>query len=109
MRCVTLLGFNYRIQTEVYMRCRKTALHMKVSNLQEKYAQHKKNARKLIIITQHQLIIIDMADITMCEGEGCEIKDTCYRHKAKPSIFLQAYFEPPIKDSVCEYYWNFEG
>ena len=49
-----------------------------------------------------------MADITMCEGKGCERKQTCYRHKAKPSIFLQAYFEPPIKGSGCEYYLNFE-
>ena len=51
-----------------------------------------------------------MADITMCEGKGCEIKDTCYRYKAKPNKHRQSYFmEPPIKDSVCEYYWNFEG
>jgi hypothetical protein len=48
-----------------------------------------------------------MADITMCEGEGCEIKDTCYRYKAKPGIFLQAYFKPLIKNLGCEYYWEF--
>ena len=49
-----------------------------------------------------------MADITMCEGKGCERKHTCYRHKAKPSIFLQSYFEPTIKGSGCEYYLNFK-
>ncbi|MEJ6791997.1 MAG: hypothetical protein QNK89_04490 [Lacinutrix sp.] len=59
-----------------------------------------------IIITQHQLIIV-MADITMCEGKGCESKYTCYRHKAEPSKYRQSYFmESPIKDSGCEYYWN---
>ena len=51
-----------------------------------------------------------MADITMCEGKGCECKHTCYRHKAKPNKHRQSYFmESPIKDSGCEYYWNFEG
>lgn len=51
-----------------------------------------------------------MADITMCEGKGCGSKNTCYRHKAEPNIFTQSYFmESPIKDSVCEYYWKFEG
>jgi len=51
-----------------------------------------------------------MADITMCKGKGCESKHTCYRYKAEPNIFKQAYFiESPIKDSGCEYYWNIEG
>ena len=51
-----------------------------------------------------------MADITMCEGKGCKSKNTCYRYKAEPNIFRQAYFiESPIKDSGCEYYWNFES
>ena len=50
-----------------------------------------------------------MADITMCEGRGCEIKHTCYRHKAEPNKYRQSYFtESPIKDSGCEYYWSFE-
>ena len=51
-----------------------------------------------------------MADITMCEGKRCKSKHTCYRYKAEPNIFRQSYFmESPIKDSVCEYYWKFEG
>jgi len=33
-----------------------------------------------------------MADITMCEGKGCESKNTCYRFTAKPSKFRQSYF-----------------
>ena len=48
-----------------------------------------------------------MADITMCEGKGCESKNTCYRFTAKPSKFRQSYFiTTPIKDKGCEYYWN---
>ncbi len=47
-----------------------------------------------------------MADISMCEGEGCKVKRTCYRFTAKPSEY-QSYFTPsPIEDKGCEYYWN---
>jgi hypothetical protein len=49
-----------------------------------------------------------MPDISMCEGTGCLIKETCYRYTAEPSI-RQSYFRSPsyissIED--CEYYWN---
>lgn len=48
-----------------------------------------------------------MADITMCEGEGCECKFTCYRFTAKPNEYRQSYFmESPIKNNGCEYYIN---
>lgn len=33
----------------------------------------------------------DMADITKCTGEGCPIKDTCYRHTA-PNSEQQSWF-----------------
>ena len=47
-----------------------------------------------------------MADISMCEGNGCEVKNTCYRFTAKPSEY-QSYFTPtPIENEGCEYYWN---
>ena len=47
-----------------------------------------------------------MPDITMCEGEGCKTKNTCYRFTAKPSD-RQSYFQgSPIKNNVCDYYWN---
>ena len=51
-----------------------------------------------------------MPDITMCPGNSCPKKDTCYRHTAKPSM-LQSYFtETPfaiIQDNFeCEYYWD---
>jgi len=47
-----------------------------------------------------------MADISMCEGEGCDVKNTCYRFTTKPSEY-QSYFTPtPIENEGCEYYWN---
>jgi hypothetical protein len=49
-----------------------------------------------------------MPDISMCEGTGCPIKETCYRFTAKPSEYRQSYISvPPFKkDKTCEYYWN---
>jgi len=48
-----------------------------------------------------------MADITMCDGVGCETKFTCYRFTAKKNEFRQSYFmETPIKNNRCEYYIN---
>lgn len=45
-----------------------------------------------------------MPDITLCKGEGCKIKETCYRFKAKPSEY-QAYFVvSPIKYDKCDYF-----
>lgn len=45
-----------------------------------------------------------MPDITHCLGDGCPMKETCYRAQAKPSM-LQSYFsEVPFKDELCEYY-----
>jgi hypothetical protein len=51
------------------------------------------------------------ADITMCSGQDCPIKEKCYRFTAPKSTILQSYFaEPPGKteDSkfVCEMYWG---
>lgn len=42
-----------------------------------------------------------MPDITMCKGGECPLKDTCYRHTAKPYSVGQSWFEPPYdKDDV---------
>ena len=44
--------------------------------------------------------------LSMCNGDGCEVKHSCYRFTAKPSEY-QSYFAPsPIEDKGCEYYWN---
>ncbi len=46
-----------------------------------------------------------MADITMCSGVGCPLKEKCYRFKAIPCEFRQSYFtEPPLKNGKCEYF-----
>ena len=59
-----------------------------------------------------------MPDITMCTGEGCKLKETCYRYKATPDEFRQVYFaEVPyqnIKTSVlplgkCNHYWEYNN
>jgi hypothetical protein len=55
-----------------------------------------------------------MADITMCNGYGCNMKETCYRYKAKACEYGQSYFvNAPHKDKVdednntiCYEYWE---
>lgn len=49
-----------------------------------------------------------MADITMCHGEGCPQKESCYRYLATPNEYWQSYFtNPPIEaDGNCEYFWE---
>ena len=52
-------------------------------------------------------MLLTMADITMCEGVGCESKLTCYRFTAPENKYRQTYFkETPIVNGGCEYYWN---
>jgi hypothetical protein len=51
-----------------------------------------------------------MADITMCEGKGCEMKENCLRYKATPSEFMQSYFfTAPNKGLECDYYWEIKN
>jgi hypothetical protein len=47
-----------------------------------------------------------MPDITMCWGDNCPIKETCYRYTATPSKWRQSYFaETPIKeDNTCDHF-----
>jgi len=50
-----------------------------------------------------------MADIRMCSGKNCPLKDRCYRHNAPVNEFRQSYFgkEPFSKeDDSCEYFWR---
>jgi len=49
-----------------------------------------------------------MPDISMCPGEGCPKKESCYRYLAEPDQWRQAYFTtPPVKeDGTCDYYWK---
>jgi hypothetical protein len=50
-----------------------------------------------------------MPDITMCNGEGCPLKKTCYRFTAKPTPEWQSWFtEIPYdhENSGCVHYWQ---
>ena len=49
---------------------------------------------------------IKMPDIAMCDGEGCPIKEQCWRFMA-PADRWQSYFgAPPMKEEGCEYFWD---
>jgi len=51
-----------------------------------------------------------MADITMCSGIGCRVKDKCYRFTAVRCEFQDVWENPPleVKDDVlvCEMFWG---
>ena len=47
-----------------------------------------------------------MPDITMCKGENCPLKQTCYRYNAKPSDYQSYFMEPPVDNGKCEYFWR---
>lgn len=48
-----------------------------------------------------------MADITMCKGVGCPVKEKCYRHTAPESELWQSWFaDSPIEDGKCDMYWG---
>jgi len=45
-----------------------------------------------------------MPDITMCTGEGCPKKETCYRFTAIPGRYQSFFVAPPYKDGDCPRY-----
>lgn len=50
-----------------------------------------------------------MPDISKCTGEGCPLKNKCYRHTATDSKHRQAYFVvvPFNKDKeTCSHFWE---
>lgn len=47
-----------------------------------------------------------MADITKCNGNGCDKKESCYRFTAPASNWQSYFSETPIKDGKCENYWE---
>lgn len=52
-----------------------------------------------------------MADITMCEGKDCPLKENCYRFKANVNEIYQSYFvEIPYnkEKQECEEFWKRE-
>ena len=47
-----------------------------------------------------------MADICMCKGTNCPVKEDCYRYTAKADEYQSYFVDAPIKDGKCEYYWG---
>jgi hypothetical protein len=48
-----------------------------------------------------------MADITMCSGECCMVKNKCYRHTAPWNEYRQSMFtDVPGKDRDCSQFWE---
>lgn len=48
-----------------------------------------------------------MADITLCKGINCPIKEQCKRYTSTPNPMYQSYFtESPIKDGKCDMFWG---
>ena len=46
-----------------------------------------------------------MLDITMCNGEHCPLKESCYRHKATPDHYQSYFVDIPLKeDGTCEHF-----
>lgn len=48
-----------------------------------------------------------MPDITMCDNKTCPLRKLCYRFKAIPFEYWQAFahFEPK-NDKECDYFWD---
>jgi len=47
-----------------------------------------------------------MTDIAKCTGEGCPLKETCYRFTAPAEMYQSFFVNVPIKNGQCEYYWK---
>lgn len=48
-----------------------------------------------------------MPDITMCNGDNCPLKETCYRFTATPDEFRQTYFtDAPYNRGECSYHYK---
>ena len=49
-----------------------------------------------------------MADISKCEGVGCNKKETCYRFLLPANQYRQSYIQPEAQNGGCDYYWPTE-
>jgi len=50
-----------------------------------------------------------MSDITMCSGNGCDLKLKCHRYTANSSVWQSFFSNPPIKDDKCDMFWGNES
>ena len=48
-----------------------------------------------------------MPDISMCKGNGCPIKENCYRYKAIPEQCQSFFLQPPYdhEKKECMAFW----
>lgn len=50
-----------------------------------------------------------MPDISMCRNIECKLHDNCYRFKAEPNPYWQAYAQfEPYENGECDYFWNYD-
>ena len=49
-----------------------------------------------------------MTDISKCCGEGCKLRDTCFRYLAEPSEYQSYLTIAPSSDTECVMYWKCE-
>ncbi|MBO6179436.1 MAG: hypothetical protein J6O04_09695 [Selenomonadaceae bacterium] len=47
-----------------------------------------------------------MADITMCRGENCDVREKCYRYTAPVSRYWQSVFAETPTGKPCEHFWD---
>ena len=50
-----------------------------------------------------------MADITMCKGDGCIIRDKCYRYTGPVNPYKQSVFSPIMMGKPCKHFWDNTG
>lgn len=45
--------------------------------------------------------------MSMCKGNECPLKETCYRHKAVSNGAMQSYIDSPYnaEEKKCDFYW----
>lgn len=46
-----------------------------------------------------------MPDISMCRNKECDLRLRCYRYRAKPNEFRQAYGTFYPIQGKCNYFW----
>ncbi len=49
-----------------------------------------------------------MPDITMCLGNGCPMKEQCYRYRAIPNR-VQSYMHAPHEMGICSMFWDIDN
>ena len=47
-----------------------------------------------------------MADITKCRGDGCPLKEQCYRYTARDDSYQYYFTEVPFREGRCDMYWD---